>query len=38
MCFWQAVKSSLVRATPIYDATNGLVTAVAKCGLDGICQ
>ena len=27
-----------VECTPIYDATNGLITAVAKCGVDGICQ
>jgi len=26
-----------VEATPIYDATNGLLTAVAKCGVDAIC-
>lgn len=27
-----------VECTPIYDATNGIITAVAKCGVDGICQ
>jgi hypothetical protein len=27
-----------VECTPIYDATNGLITAVAKCGVDAICQ
>jgi hypothetical protein len=26
-----------VDCTPIYHATNGLITAVAKCGTDGIC-
>lgn len=27
-----------VECTPIYDATNGIVTAVAKCNVDGICE
>jgi hypothetical protein len=27
-----------VDCTPLYDAANGLITAVAKCGVDGICQ
>jgi hypothetical protein len=27
-----------VECTPIYDATNGLLTAVAKCNIDAICQ
>ena len=27
-----------VEATPLYDSTNGIVSAVAKCGVDGICQ
>ena len=27
-----------VEATPIYDATNGIITAVAKCNVDAICQ
>jgi hypothetical protein len=27
-----------VEATPLYDATNGIVSAVAKCGVDSICQ
>jgi hypothetical protein len=27
-----------VDCTPIYDATNGIISAVAKCGVDGICQ
>jgi hypothetical protein len=27
-----------VTASPMYDSTNGLVTVVAKCGVDGICQ
>ena len=27
-----------VDCTPIYDATNGIITAVAKCGVDAICQ
>ena len=27
-----------VECTPIYDATNGIITAVAKCNVDGICQ
>jgi len=27
-----------VEATPMYDSTNGIVSAVAKCGVDGICQ
>jgi hypothetical protein len=27
-----------VTASPQYHASNGLVTVVAKCGLDGICQ
>jgi hypothetical protein len=27
-----------VDATPLYDSTNGIIAAVAKCGVDGICQ
>ena len=27
-----------VECTPIYDATNGIITAVAKYNVDGICQ
>jgi hypothetical protein len=27
-----------VEATPLYDSTNGIISAVAKCGVDGICQ
>jgi hypothetical protein len=27
-----------VDCTPIYDATNGLLSVVAKCGVDAICQ
>ena len=27
-----------VDCTPEYDATNGVISAVAKCGVDGICQ
>lgn len=27
-----------VEATPLYDSTNGIVTAVAKCNVDQICQ
>ncbi len=27
-----------VECTPMYDANNGILTAVAKCGVDGICQ
>ena len=27
-----------VDCTPEYDATNGVIAAVAKCGVDGICQ
>ena len=27
-----------VECTPIYDSTNGLITAVAKCNVDAICQ
>ena len=27
-----------VDATPLYDSTNGIISAVAKCGVDGICQ
>ena len=27
-----------VDATPIYDTTNGIITAVAKCNVDAICQ
>jgi hypothetical protein len=27
-----------VECTPMYDASNGILTAVAKCGVDGICQ
>ena len=27
-----------VEATPIYDTTNGIITAVAKCNVDAICQ
>jgi len=27
-----------VEATPLYDSTNGIVSAVAKCAVDGICQ
>jgi hypothetical protein len=28
----------VVDCTPEYDATNGVISAVAKCGVDGICQ
>jgi hypothetical protein len=27
-----------VDCVPMYDITNGILTAVAKCGVDGICQ
>jgi hypothetical protein len=27
-----------VDATPLYDSTNGIISAVAKCSVDGICQ
>ena len=27
-----------VEATPIYDTTNGIITAVARCNVDAICQ
>jgi hypothetical protein len=27
-----------VECTPIYDDANGIITAVAKCGVDAICQ
>jgi hypothetical protein len=27
-----------VDCTPIYDTTNGIITAVAKCNVDAICQ
>lgn len=27
-----------VECVPLYDAVNGVVSAVAKCGVDGICQ
>ena len=27
-----------VECTPMYDATNGVLTAVGKCGVDNICQ
>ena len=27
-----------VDCLPLYDSTNGIVAAVAKCGVDGICQ
>ena len=27
-----------VECTPIYDTTNGIITAVAKCNVDAICQ
>ncbi len=27
-----------VECTPLYDATNGVLSAVAKCSVDGICQ
>jgi hypothetical protein len=27
-----------VDCVPMYDASNGILTAVAKCGVDGICQ
>jgi hypothetical protein len=27
-----------VECTPMYDANNGILTAVAKCGVDGIGQ
>jgi hypothetical protein len=27
-----------VECAPLYDPTNGIVQAVAKCGVDGICQ
>ena len=32
------ILTAAVECTPIYDATNGILTAVAKCGVDGICQ
>ena len=27
-----------VECLPMYDSGNGILTAVAKCGVDGICQ
>ena len=27
-----------LECTPMYDANDGILTAVAKCGVDGICQ
>ena len=27
-----------VDCIPMYDAANGVLTAAAKCGVDGICQ
>jgi len=27
-----------VECTPLYDTSNGILTAVAKCAVDGICQ
>ena len=27
-----------VDCTPMYDSTNGILTAVGKSGVDGICQ
>jgi hypothetical protein len=27
-----------VECVPMFDAANGVLTAVAKCGADGICQ
>ena len=27
-----------IDCTPMYDANNGILAAVAKCGVDGICQ
>jgi len=27
-----------VECSPLYDSTNGVISAVAKCGVDGICQ
>ena len=27
-----------VTCTPMYDSTNGIITAVAKCGIDGIAE
>ena len=27
-----------VECTPLYDTTNGVISAVAKCGIDAICQ
>jgi hypothetical protein len=27
-----------VDCTPIYDSTNGIITAVAKCNVGAICQ
>ena len=27
-----------VDCTPLYDSTNGILTAVGKCAVDGICQ
>lgn len=27
-----------VECVPIYYAANGILTAIAKCGVDGICQ
>ena len=33
-----AILTVSVECTPMYDATNGILTAVAKCSVDGICQ
>ena len=27
-----------VECLPMYDSTNGIISAVAKCGVDSICQ
>lgn len=32
------ILTAAVDCTPMYDATNGVITAVANCQVDGICQ
>jgi hypothetical protein len=32
------IVTAAVECLPMYDATNGVLSAVAKCGVDGICQ
>ena len=34
----EGIVTVAVECNPLYDATNGIISAVAKCSVDGICQ